>query len=159
MLGGASGSNANLVAAGPLLFHVLRASMRRISGRRAKLLSPLQPIRALRLRPPPGHTPAQSAGVLVHRRKKQRAKPAGRIQALGSPTTPPNQSTIRHLNQKPSTPQLRPPETLCVPPFPYMEAILVLKMHCTFASLRSTMQTCRLSHFLLDAVCLDKTKR
>ena len=58
----------------------------------------------------------------------------------GSPTTPPNQSTIRHLNQKPPshmTEQLRPPETLCslpLPPIPHMNFILPLKNALHFAS-------------------------
>ncbi len=91
--------------------HVLRRSMRRISARQVQVLSPRAPISARHLRPPPGHTPAHSAEVQVLRRKKQ-TEPTGNPPVAfrpwlaswlgsGSPTTPPNQSTIRHRNQKP----------------------------------------------------------
>jgi len=80
-------------------------SMRRISARETKVLSPPQPIRARALRPPPGRTPAHSAEVLVPRRKKQ-SQPALCIQAPWDlrqhHPTQTNQSSIRHLNQKPS---------------------------------------------------------
>jgi hypothetical protein len=65
MRSGASGSNARPVAAGSLLFHVLRCSMRRIRCRQGRLLSLSCPMRKPYLRPPPACSLARSQEVLV----------------------------------------------------------------------------------------------
>lgn len=66
----------------------------------------------------------QSTGTSAQKSKpRTRRSHSGPWLGSGSPTTPPNQSTIRHLNQKPPShmaEQLRPPETLCSLPPDYV---------------------------------------
>lgn len=90
---------------GPPALSCFACSMRRISARETKVLSPLQPTTARALRPPPGHTPAQRAEVLVPSAQKAKAaRPLAFRPPLGSPTTPPNSDQpIVHSPSQPET--------------------------------------------------------
>ena len=110
----------------PCSFMFLRRPMRRIRARRAQLLSPCPPISARPLRLPPGHTPAQSAEVLVQAPSWLLLAAARCEKATASP---PFTKTAKHLRRhqpanrqhaiptrNPHTHHYDPPETLCLWP-------------------------------------------
>lgn len=143
MAGGASGSNANLVAAGPLLFHVLRAQCGESAHGRPRFYLPCsQP--PLELCARLLATPLRKVPKYRYPRRKKQSQPAlSHSGPLGSPTTPPNaDQPIVHSPSQPETlthqhcDPLKRFAPLSSPHLPFYD----FGMHCTFfvASLHKT---------------------